>query len=82
MDKLRKYTLNYDKTKEKWALMQDKTHRVVKIFTTKENAIKGGVFRKALGSEGGSVKIGKKNKKGFEEERTYPASRDPHTSKG
>ena len=40
------------------------------------------VLKKALGSEGGSVKIEYKEKSGYEEERTFPRSADPRESKG
>ena len=38
-------------------------------------------IKKAVGSEGGSVKIQKIDGK-FQEERTYPGSKDPRESKG
>ena len=81
MSKLPKYTLDYDEKKEKWALEKDKTNQVVKTFTTKEEATAGGVLNKAIGKDGGSVKIQKVNGR-FQEERTFPRSKDPRTSKG
>ncbi len=59
----------------------DATDRTVKVFETKGEATKGGVLEKAVGKEGGSVKIQKENGR-FQEERTYPRSRDPKSSKG
>jgi hypothetical protein len=81
MTKLPKYTLEYDEYKDKWALENDKTNRVVRNFETKEQATKGGVLESVLGTNGGSVKIQKENGQ-FQEERTYPGSKDPAQSKG
>ncbi|MFZ3044250.1 MAG: DUF2188 domain-containing protein [Minisyncoccia bacterium] len=68
-------------TKKGWDLEKNKTHEVVKHFITKEAATKGGVLKKVLGTQGGSVRIEKK-KGGYQEERTYPRSKDPRKSKG
>ena len=38
-------------------------------------------FSRAMGSDGGSVKIQEENGR-FQEERTYPGSKDPASSKG
>lgn len=81
MTKLPKYTLEYNENKERWDLENDKTNRVIKTFVTKEKATTGGVLKKALGQNGGSVKIQKVNGR-FEEERTFPRSKDPRESKG
>lgn len=81
MSKLPKYTLNKDNKNEDWVLKNDATNRVEKRFDTKEDATKGGVLKKALGQAGGSVKIAKENGR-FQEERTYPRSKDPRSSKG
>ena len=81
MAQLPKYTLEYNEKKDKWDLEKDKTQRVVKSFSTKEKATQGGVLKKAVGSEGGSVKIQKENGR-FQEERTFPRSKDPRKSKG
>jgi len=81
MAKLPKFTLEFDEKKGNWPLENDKTNKVIKRFETKENATKGGVLKRVLGSEGGSVKIQKENGR-FQEERTYPRSRDPRKSKG
>ena len=81
MAKLPKYTLEFDEKKDKWTLENDKTDKVIKTFDTKADATKGGVLEKALGKEGGSVKIQKADGK-FQEERTYPGSADPASSKG
>lgn len=81
MGKLPKYTLEYDEGKERWALENDKTDRTIKTFETKEQATAGGVLKRALGENGGSVKIQKLNGR-IEEERTFPRSKDPRESKG
>ena len=81
MANLKKFTLTKNENKERWDLTNDKTNRVVKTFNTKADATTGGVLSKAVGKEGGSVKIQLTNGK-FEEERTYPRSKDPRRSKG
>jgi len=78
---LPKYTLELNEKTDRWALEKDKSSKVVKTFATKEAATAGGVLRKALGSEGGSVKIQKANGR-FQEERTFPKSADPKSSPG
>lgn len=80
MSKLPKYTLEKNERKDTWDLRKDKTHDLVKSFDTKADATKGGVLEKAVGGEG-SVKIQKENGR-FQEERTYPRSKDPRESKG
>jgi hypothetical protein len=81
MAKLPKFTLDKNERTDRWQLTNDKTNRVVKTFETKSDATAGGVLKKAVGSEGGSVKIQKENGR-FQEERTFPPSKDPHSSKG
>ncbi len=81
MSRLPKYTLTYNDRKERWDLENDATNRVVRTFETKQDATKGGVLEKAVGKSGGSVKIQKVNGR-FQEERTYPGSKDPRESKG
>lgn len=81
MSKLPKYTLEFDSNRDKWVLEHDKTHQVVKTFATKADATAGGVLSRALGAEGGSVKIQKTNGR-FQEERTFPRSADPRRTKG
>ena len=80
MAKLPKYTLEHNERTDKWDLTKDKTNTMVKSFGTKGTATSGGL-RRAVGSEGGSVKIQKVNGR-FQEERTYPRSKDPRSSKG
>lgn len=81
MTKLRKLTLDKNEKKDIWELTDDKTNKVIKTFDTKTDAVKGGVLEKALGAQGGSVKIQKEDGR-FQEERTYPSSLDPSQSKG
>jgi len=81
MSKLPKFTLAHNSKKDSWDLTNDKTDRTVKSFEYKQDATKGGVLSKALGTEGGSVKI-KTMDNHYQEERTFPKSADPKKSKG
>ncbi|WP_213290984.1 DUF2188 domain-containing protein [Bradyrhizobium sp. sGM-13] len=81
MPKLPKYTLSHNDRTDKWVLKQDKSNKVVKSFENKTDATAGGALSKAIGTEGGSVKIEKLDGK-YQEERTFPRSADPKTSKG
>lgn len=81
MSDLPKYTLSYNRVKARWELKHDVTDRVVRTFTTKAEATKGGVLENVLGSAGGSVKIKTEDGK-FQEERTYPRAKDPIKTKG
>jgi hypothetical protein len=81
MMKLPKYTLDYNEAKDRWDLENDETGRLVGSFPTKEAATRGGVLERVVGADGGSVKIQKMNGR-FQEERTYPGSRDPRESEG
>jgi len=78
---LPKFTLEFDEKRVQWELQKDKTGQVVKRFNVKENATKRDVLRKAIGPNGGSVKIQKVNGR-FQSERTYPKSKDPKRSPG
>lgn len=79
--KLPKFTLSYSKRNGDWVLKKDKGAQVVKTFETKDDATKRGVLKKAVGKGGGSVKI-QTQEGDYQEERTYPPSADPHSSKG
>lgn len=81
MAKLPKFTLSHNKQKDNWQLKNDETDRTKRVFDTKAEATKGGVLKKAVGPEGGSVKI-KKEDGAYQEERTYPRSKDPRKSPG
>jgi len=71
MSKLAKYTLTHNDSNHQWDLEHDRTGKVVKSFGTKAQATKGGVLERAVGRDGGSVKIQKENGR-FQEVRTYP----------
>ncbi len=81
MANLPKFTLDKNERTDRWDLTNDKTDQKVKSFETKGDATKGGALEKAVGPAGGSVKIQKENGR-FQEERTYPGSKDPRSSKG
>jgi Uncharacterized protein conserved in bacteria (DUF2188) len=81
MPNLPRFTLGHDRKNDDWALKEEVTGRTVRRFGTKGEATKGGVLEKAVGSKGGSVRIQKANGV-FQEERTYPRSRDPRESEG
>ena len=81
MPKLQKFTVEYDEKKEKWVLENDKTGKAIKQTETKAEMTAGGVLKRALGEDGGSVKIQKENGR-IEEERTFPRKLDPPESKG
>ena len=81
MQKLTKFTVDYNDNRHKWELTNDATNKVVRTFLTKADFTAGGVLKKAVGGEGGSVKIQKVNGR-FQEERTYPRGRDPRSSPG
>lgn len=78
---LPKFTLIHDEKKDDWALKNDSTNRTVARWDTKEEATARGEFKDIVGSAGGSVKIQKVNGQ-YQEERTYPKSKDPKKSKG
>jgi hypothetical protein len=81
MPNLPKYTLSHDEKKNDWALREDGSGRVKKRFDSKAEATAGGVLRRTVGSSGGSVKIQKMDGT-FQEERTFPRSKDPKRSPG
>ena len=81
MPNLPRYTLSHDQKKDDWVLKQDSTGRTLRRFDTKQDATEAGVLKKAVGKQGGSVRIEKEHG-GYQEERTYPRSKDPRESKG
>ncbi len=81
MSTLPKYTLEYNERRDTWDLRKDNTHSLIRSYETKEDATTGGILKRAVGKEGGSVKIQKENGR-FQEERTYPHCRDPRRSRG
>jgi hypothetical protein len=80
-DKLKKFTLSQDPKRGDWPLKRDGSDRAVARFETKAAATAGGVLSGAIGKQGGSVKI-KKTDGTYQEERTFPRSRDPKKSPG
>jgi len=81
MEKLPKYTLTHNEKKDRWDLTKDGSDRPKATFHTKSDATKGGALEKAVGKDGGSVKIQKVDGD-FQEERTYPRAADPKRSRG
>jgi hypothetical protein len=81
MPNLPRFTLSHNQQKDDWTLKSDTTGKTLRRFDTKDDATKGGVLENAVGKNGGSVRIHKVNGT-FDEERTYPGSRDPRSSKG
>lgn len=70
MATLPKYTVEFNEKMAKWTLRNDKTKKIAKSFRTKAAATKGGALKRALGKNGGSVKIQKENGR-VQEVRTY-----------
>lgn len=81
MTNLRRYTVSKDTRQKDWTLKDDATQRVVRRFETKADATAGGVLPRALGTQGGTVRIQREHG-GFQEERTFPRSEDPRRSPG
>jgi hypothetical protein len=81
MAKLPKFTLTHNEKKDRWDLTKDGASRPAASFDTKSDATKGGALEKAVGKDGGSVKIQKVDGQ-FQEERTYPRAADPKKSPG
>jgi hypothetical protein len=81
MAKLRVFDLQHNKKTDKWDLVDRAAKRTKATYENKLDAIAGGVFEKELGSQGGSVRIRKKDGT-IQEERTYPGAADPRSSKG
>ena len=65
----------------RWSLEPAGSDTPLKTFARKSDATKRGVLEKALGPQGGSVRIHKVNGR-VQEERTYPRGKDPKGSKG
>lgn len=81
MGKLKKYTLSHDDKNNDWVLKEDGQNRAKRRFGNKSEATAGGALSDALGKAGGSVKIQKVDGQ-YQEERTYPRSKDPRSSPG
>jgi hypothetical protein len=77
---LPRYSLAHNAKTKKWELKHEGSGKMIKSFTSKAKATKGGVLARAVGGKG-SVRI--RTMKGkIQEERTYPRSMDPRGSKG
>lgn len=74
-----KYTLHKDSNTEKWRLEKEGSDKAKRTFDRKEDALKE--LKHAVGPNGGSVRIRKVDNT-IQEERTYPRSKDPKSSKG
>lgn len=72
---------NYQLTKDgdDWKLQKEGSDRAIKRSDTKADAMEH--MKSYMDHKEGSVKIHKGNGE-FQEERTYPRSSDPHSSKG
>jgi uncharacterized protein DUF2188 len=80
MAALRRFTLKKNKQLGGWALI-DQTGDIVRIFGTKTEALARGELEKAIGKQGGTVRIHRQDGQ-FAEERTFPQSQDPRVSPG
>lgn len=80
MTKLPVYYLNHNKKADNWKL-ETKSGQAIKDFENKADATKGGALSKAIGPQGGSVKIRTMDGR-IQEERTFPRSADPKKSPG
>jgi len=78
---LRKLHLVKDKERGDWALKPEGGDRALRRFERKADARKGGAISDALGKQGGSVRIHRRDGQ-IQEERTYPRSKDPPGSRG
>ncbi len=81
MSNLPKSHLTHNNDKGGWDLRQAGSHRLIEHFDTKADATAGGALADALGKSGGSVRIHTTDGK-IQEERTFPRSADPRSSKG
>ena len=78
---LPKFELVHNKAKNRWDLNKEGGARPTRTFERKADATAGGILGGAVGKGGGSVRI-KKTDGTYQEERTYPGSRDPKGSPG
>ncbi len=66
----KRFTLLYDEKRDAWLLRNDATEKVVKIFDSKKTALHGGALRRAVGTQGGLVRVCSSNGT-YQEERTF-----------
>jgi hypothetical protein len=80
MARLPKFTLTHSDKKDQWVL-QNEANRIVETGDIKAEATTRGELKEAVGENGGSVRIEKLHG-GYEEQRTFPKSRDPKKTPG
>lgn len=80
MARLPKFYLTHSDRKDQWVL-KNEADRIVESWDTKAEATARGELKEAVGKDGGSVRI-EKLSGGFDEERTFPKSRDPKKRPG
>lgn len=81
MANLPRFNLSRDSDSGDWKLKYVETDRVVRRFESKAEATAGGALERAVGRNGGTVRIQKVNGQ-IQEERTYPSDRDPKNRPG
>ena len=81
MATLRTLTLGYNEDRKRWDLTDDASNRVVRSFATKQGATREGVLSRMFRTKPASIRIETQHGR-FQEERTYPRSRDPKRYKG
>jgi hypothetical protein len=62
-------------SEDDWKLQNDASNRIVKRVDTKEDATARGALKRALGEDGGSVRI-EKVRGGYQEDGTFPSNKD------
>ncbi len=67
----KRFSLLYDEKRDAWVLRNDSTAKVVKVFDSKKTALHGGALRRAVGAQGGLVRVCSNNGT-YQEERTFP----------
>ena len=78
---LDKFHLTHDKKAGNWRLEPEGGGRAKALFDKKAEATAGGALSAAIGKGGGSVVVHKADGQ-IQEERTFPRSADPKSSKG
>jgi hypothetical protein len=78
---LPKYTLSHDQKKDDWTLREDSSGRIKRRFDSKAEEQLAECCAEPLGQVADPVKIQKMDGT-FQEERTFPRSKDPKRSPG
>jgi hypothetical protein len=81
MTRLRKATLQKNESTSHWDLIVHESDRILQSFPTKEQATAAGSLEEALGEAGVSVMIRDEHGR-FQEERTFPRTKDPKRTRG